>query len=163
MTPGSQDTLVLRDIHLPAAPEWWPPAWGWWLLAGVVLLILAGLGSRLWRQFLVQKQRRQLLGLLNGFEAEGSARPGPEFLARISQLLRRIALMRYPRAEVAPLSGVEWLRFLDRSGGGGRFEHGPGRVLAEGPYRRVQIEPPEAEALVVLVRDWIEVNTGERQ
>ena len=28
--------LPLRDIHLPEAVSWWPPAYGWWLL--VVLL-----------------------------------------------------------------------------------------------------------------------------
>lgn len=30
--------LPLRDIHLPEAVSWWPPAIGWWLLA----LLMAG-------------------------------------------------------------------------------------------------------------------------
>ena len=44
---------VLRDIHLPAAPGWWPPAPGWWILAGIVLAVLVVL----WR---VWSRRRRL-------------------------------------------------------------------------------------------------------
>ena len=44
---------VLRDIHLPADPAWWPPAPGWWLLLGPALLAIAAaailLRPRRWR------------------------------------------------------------------------------------------------------------------
>ena len=33
--------LVLRDVHVPAAPSLWPPAPGWWLVAAAVLAIIA--------------------------------------------------------------------------------------------------------------------------
>ena len=36
---------VLRDIHGLDAVPWWPIAPGWWLIAGVlVLLVLAAIG-----------------------------------------------------------------------------------------------------------------------
>ncbi len=35
---ASEDPLAqLRDLHLPQAVADWPPALGWWLLAGLVL------------------------------------------------------------------------------------------------------------------------------
>ena len=30
--------LPLRDIHLPEAIGLWPPAFGWWILVGAVLV-----------------------------------------------------------------------------------------------------------------------------
>jgi len=164
MTPPSpQDGLILRDIHLPPGPDWWPPAWGWWVLLAVGMALLAWFGPWLWRQFQLKRQRRQLLALLGQLERSGATVRGPEFLAQISQLLRRIALTRYPHQDVAPLSGTDWLRFLDVSGGGGRFERGAGRVLAEGPYRPELTEPLDTSALVMLVREWIDANTGGRR
>lgn len=125
-------------------------------------MLLAWFGPRLWRRFQLSRQRRQLLALLGRLERSGTAE-GPEFLGQISRLLRRIALTRYPRRQVAPLSGTDWLRFLDASGGDGRFQQGPGRVLADGPYRPGLSEPLDTRALVALVRDWIEANTGGRR
>jgi hypothetical protein len=31
----------LRDIQLPEAVSWWPPAWGWWLLVIAVFVVVA--------------------------------------------------------------------------------------------------------------------------
>jgi len=32
----------LRPLHLPDQIGWWPPAPGWWLLAGVAAVVLGG-------------------------------------------------------------------------------------------------------------------------
>ncbi|HAD08873.1 MAG TPA: hypothetical protein DCF62_05290 [Porticoccaceae bacterium] len=42
---NSDPLAQLRDIHLPEAIGWWPPAPGWWLLT---LLLIAALGYALW-------------------------------------------------------------------------------------------------------------------
>ena len=150
--PGGEE-LPLRDIHTPPPPELWPPAPGWWILVGLVSILLA-LGS-VWllRRYRNARRRRGILdelALLEGRQA------GPALAAEISSLLKRVALVRFPRAQVAALTGRAWLELLDREGGGGRFAEGPGRVLAEGPYA------PDADfdaaALLDLARDWIKRN-----
>lgn len=158
MNPASQPALQLRDIHLPADPSWWPPAPGWWVLAVLLLILLVWVARIALRQYRLHHQRRHLLAMLDTL-----ARPGdvsPAAVAEISTLLRRLALMRYPRQRVAALTGAEWLRFLDESGGHDRFSRGPGQVLASGPYQSTLPVDVDFAALTTLVRDWIKKNTN---
>ena len=158
---GPVDTdLQLRDIHLPAAPDFWPPAPGWWLLAALFSGLVAWAAVLLWRQFRIRRQRERILALLEQVEHPTGRTVTPEFLAQLSVLIRRLALMRFPRQEIASLTGQDWLQFLDRSGGNGQFCGGPGRVLAQGPYMRSVPDAIDSRALSNLVRQWIRRNTG---
>jgi hypothetical protein len=144
---------ALRDIHLPDPVSWWPPAPGWWLL----LLTVIGLGIALnywWRT----RSRRRLLQLAEHElviieQAYAQNHDSSRALQNISMLLRRIALSRYPRADVAGLTGERWLQFLDNALPDRPFTQGSGRSLADAPYR------PSAEAdlqaLFDLSRQWI--------
>lgn len=134
--PGGLDPLAgLRDWHLPEPVSWWPPAPGWWLLAGLVLAVSAAL--RWWwlrrrRTAPARAALAELAALRSRLAQESDRR---SFAVAVSVLLRRLALVRYPRHQVAGLAGSKWLDFLDRTGGGGGFSQGPGRSLTEVPYR----------------------------
>ncbi|WP_338074172.1 DUF4381 domain-containing protein [Halochromatium glycolicum] len=146
------EQLDLRDIHLPEQPGFWPPAPGWWLLAAVLLAVLISGGRLGWRAWRRWRRRRVLLAELERLRADLDA--GPALAAAVSALLKRVALSRYPRAEVAPLTGDAWLAFLERTGGEGRFAEGPGRALADAPYA------PDAAAvdgpgLLAAARSWL--------
>jgi hypothetical protein len=150
--PIGQD-LPLRDIHLPPTPDVWPPAPGWWVLSGLGLVLL-GLGVWwLYRRYRLRRRRHRILSQLARL---GGRAEGPALVAEVSALLKRVALARYPRTEVASLTGKGWLEFLDLKGGGGRFADGPGRVLAEGPY--APAPNFDTDALLDLAGDWIRRN-----
>jgi hypothetical protein len=154
LNPQSAEALNLRDIHAPADPAFWPPAPGWWLVGGLILILLvlvAVKGLKAWRR---QRRRHRVLNQLQALSTLGS---GPELAARVSELLKRLALSSFPRREVACLSGRAWLAFLDRTGGNGRFTQGPGRTLAEGPY--MATAEFDAGDLVELAKDWVRRNT----
>jgi len=150
--PTGQE-LPLRDIHAPPVPSLWPPAPGWWILLALSLVLLWLAAWWLYRRYRVLRRRRQILAALAGLDG-GDA--GPALAADVSALLKRVALARFPRAEVASLTGQDWLAFLDRTGGGGRFAAGPGKALAEGPYARAPSF--DAAALLALAGDWIRKN-----
>jgi hypothetical protein len=158
--PPAPDVLAgLRPYRLPDPVAWWPPAPGWWLLA----LLAIGLAAAL---VLILRRRRRCRAAVRAARAElarlralaARADSAGEALPGLSRLLRRYALAVYPREQVAGLSGPDWLQFLDAHGGDGRFAAGPGRALAEAPYR-----PPgdsDLGALFELVGDWIRRNPG---
>ena len=163
MTPADSAIGLagLRGYHLPDAVGWWPPAPGWWLLLGLSL-VLGGLfvwwGMRRRRREAAARQaERELARLRAALDGQGDP---AAFVRGLSRLLRRYALARFPGLGAAALTGDDWLAFLDTHGGGGRFRHGPGRQLADAPYRPT-VTAPVGE-LAELVQAWIRHNREVR-
>jgi hypothetical protein len=148
MSPGP----VLRDIHLPTEPSWWPPAPGWWLLAALLCFALAWA----WRVFAhgrrLRRLRRALHGQLDALRREQV--DGAAQVAAMSLLLRRAAKRYAPQA--LALRDEAWLRFLDADDPARPFSQGPGRLLLDGPYRP-RVDPVEAETLAALVARRLDV------
>lgn len=146
-------TLVLRDVHVPASPSWWPPAPGWWLAFAVVLLLIAGVAA--WR-IVVRRRRR---GWQRWFDATENAPSPAERVALMSERLRRAARRLDRSAD--RLEGEAWLRFLDGKHGHA-FSQGPGRLLLDGGYRR-DVPPEELAAATVVARArFLELMAGVR-
>lgn len=167
LSPGADPLAALRDWHLPEPIAWWPPAPGWWIL-GALILVLLVITVLWWRA----RRRRSAparaalaeLDALSARLADGSAQR--HAVAAVSILLRRLALARYPRDQVAGLAGPAWLAFLDRTGGGGAFTQGPGQVLIERPYRRTggcdPQTPWDPAGLTALAARWIRAHREPR-
>ena len=151
---GIDPLAALRAPHLPAAVGWWPPAPGWWLLAAALLLALGAGLALWWRARRRNRYRRRARAELEAlYRSTRSANDAASFARGAAAILRRAALVRYARAEVAPLCGEDWLAFLDRSGRTTVFGSGAGRALALAPY-----DPAAAcdqDALFAACRDWL--------
>ncbi|HSO83152.1 DUF4381 domain-containing protein [Thiocapsa sp.] len=152
----------LRDWHLPDPIQWWPPAPGWWISATVLLAVLLWVAGVRWRRHrrrgaAARSALRELAVLRETARADGDTRV---FVAALSRLLRRFALARFPREQVAGLTGDAWLSFLDATGGGEGFRRGPGRALADLAYGATGAgePPPNPDALVELAETWIRAN-----
>jgi Domain of unknown function (DUF4381) len=144
------DLSQLRDIHLPAAVPWWPPAPGWWALVAL-LLIAAGLVYVIYAR---RRRNRWRGSALTELARLRDASP-QRLLREVSVLLRRVAISRFPRHDVAALTGEAWLAFLDRSlGDGAAFQSGVGRVLLSGPYATSHVEV-DVVSLLALCERWI--------
>lgn len=137
-------TLQLKDVHPGIAPDWWPPAPGWWLLLGIVLLLALWLGRRWLRR---QRRRRELARYFD--EALAQAATPTAQIAAMSALLRRAARRIDPDAD--RLQGEAWLAFLDAGLKPPAFLHGPGALLADGAFRPAA-NPAAVEALRVVAR-----------
>jgi hypothetical protein len=125
----------LRDIHLPAADLWWPPAPGWWiglLLLLLLLLLLALLLRRLKRRPLKRISRRELQGIRHDHLQGRSDR---EVLGDIAALLRRVTMSYYGRAATASITGEQWQRQLQRLAPGAGFTSEQLWTLTRGRYQ----------------------------
>jgi len=152
----------LRDIHLPEAVSWWPPAPGWW---GLLLLLVLTIGLLLWwrkhrrdaaakpvvfsHHEQVQAAQSELDGIAQRVQAGGLSQG--EFAAELSALLRRVAMLL--DANAAGLSGDAWLVWLDDRWDESRFCSDVGRQWQEAAYNPdSRIDP---QALIELARDWL--------
>lgn len=111
---SSEPLTALRDIHLPEALSHWPLAPGFY---GLVAILMASLliGSVLLRRWLIHSAaKRQALTVLKQYLAEYEQGFSTQLTsARVSVLLKRVALVYYPRIDIAGLQGEVWLAFLE--------------------------------------------------
>jgi hypothetical protein len=146
----------LHDLHLPEPVAFWPPAPGWWLLAGLLVLLLV-VTLWWWRRYRRRAYRRAALSELRRIhQALQQGGDSTALIAELSILLRRVAISRYGREQVAALHGTAWLEFLDRSGRTTAFSK-EAHALLDAPYRRdpaTHIEP-----LLSLAQRWVQVQS----
>lgn len=110
-----QDPLAaLQPLREPGLISWWPLAPGWWLLGALLLILLiAGLVALL-RRYRANAYRRQALVRLQALQqAFEESNNRDQYVARLNALLKSVALVAYPRREVAAISGDKWLAFLN--------------------------------------------------
>lgn len=150
--------LELADIHMPATPSVWPPALGWWVLLALIvaLITLAVVKLLRYKKLKTQQQRTlQALTLLETKLLQGDEEKKTEALSEINILLRRLALMHFPRKKLASLTGENWLQFLDKSGNTQDFSQGAGRILADVPYLARMPDSANLKGLTQVVKQWV--------
>lgn len=152
--PNTDPLAQLRDIHTPPPIDSWPPAPGWWVLAAMAVIGIALLFIWAIRRWRANRYRREALGELNGLYEEYRQGLAPaDWLTRFEALIKRVALTRYPREQVASLTGEAWVAFLDRTMGSREFSMGPGQALIDSHYRPGP--DVDVEALHELGLAWI--------
>lgn len=150
-----QDLLEkLRDIHLPAPVSWWPLAPGWYLLALILLLLLYVVIRQIKQTRRRNAPKREALALLDSYQ-DAYRKMGncTRCCMKISELLRRVALVYFPREAVAGLKGDQWLNFLTKTSN--NIDFIPLREQLEVlPYQAKA--SADLEPLFIAARRWIE-------
>ncbi|MDA1370085.1 MAG: DUF4381 domain-containing protein [Proteobacteria bacterium] len=113
----------LADIHLPQAVSYWPPAPGWWILALLLLITSYFLVKRYLSYITQQRICQHALAELNRCYREFAAAEGVSrdeanlrYVNAFNSVLRRVALVHFPLANVASLDGREWVDFIREKG-----------------------------------------------
>ena len=147
----------LIDIPLPQEVSLLPQTWP--LRVAIVLIVVLAMWA-IWRfvhHRRANRYRRDALSELDRMCPTPDAAPD-RLAVQLAVLVRRTALVAFPRETIAPLTGTAWLAFLDRSYGGDEFSRGAGRWLVGAPYQREGPGRDELNALRGLVDRWIRVH-----
>lgn len=139
---------MLKPIPEPAPISMWPATEGWIWLALLLLALAATVGWWTHRRWAANAYRRAALAEL------AAAQDDP---AAIAGILRRAALVAYPRRQVAALLGPDWLGFLDDTCRDSGFSSAAGAALVRAPYR----EEPTNPDLTRLARGWLKTHRSE--
>ncbi|MBA3239203.1 MAG: DUF4381 domain-containing protein [Parachlamydiaceae bacterium] len=147
--------LPLREIHLPSAITWWPPAPGWWILLAFSLILFFGLFmllKQLLKPTLKKQAFKQLKAIENMFQKTGNAN---QCVSELSIFLRRTVLRRDTSSNAAGLTGTAWLQLLDQPLDTPEFSQGSGRILLKGPYQQA-VDETEVNQFIQLCYKWVD-------
>ncbi|MDY6408064.1 MAG: DUF4381 domain-containing protein [Pseudomonadota bacterium] len=123
------DLSGLRDIHIPTEPSWWPPAIGWWIVFGSIILTLL-IGLCIFLTWYNQPRQYALRELKKLYVLSSDT---VLFARQISVLLKRIVLICYPHTKAVTLTDAKWANFLTEKTGTS-FSDLQLNLLIEAPY-----------------------------
>jgi hypothetical protein len=147
---------LLALMHKPVAPEavpWLPQTPGWWIVLGWLIAVLFLVAWQLVKRRRRNRYRRDALAELKAIASRRDI-DADRAAQCIASVLKRTALVAYPRADVASLYGPDWARFLTESAGNDPQIASAAVDLAAAAYR------PDADpsALSRPARRWIRLH-----
>jgi predicted negative regulator of RcsB-dependent stress response len=105
---------LMHGLVTPEPVPWSPTTPGWWIVLGWLLALLVLATWQIVKRRRRDRYRRDALAELKSIDADSSNDPATA-AQRIAAVLKRTALVAYPRQDVAGLYGTEWAQFLVES------------------------------------------------
>jgi hypothetical protein len=113
------DTLIynsklsnLKPIFMPDPIKFEPVTIGWYLIIGLVFLILLFVIYKLFKKYQSKAYRRSSAKELLKLKPEIEKSNSSDLIQKISTILKATAFISFTREKVAKLSGAEWQNFL---------------------------------------------------
>ena len=149
----SQLLNLMHGLVMPEPVAWLPQTAGWWIVLGWLSAVVLLAGWQVTRRRRRNRYRRDALAELKAIDTAAELAP-IESAQRIAALLKRTALVAYPRQEVASLFGKDWAQFLSESANNDKQIADAADVLASASYR------PDADGRVLSqpARRWIRLH-----
>ncbi|WP_372943301.1 DUF4381 domain-containing protein [Shewanella sp.] len=153
MTPITTDVNAgplaqLQDIKLPDPISAMPIAPGYWIIAALVIILLAWLSYKLYKKYQHHAPRKMALAMLNQYDINDD-----DFAANVNSLLKRTAMTYLPRQHLAKLNGQPWFDWLDK-----RLPSKHQQQIGELLIKRHQpsgLSLDDKQQLLLLARAWL--------
>lgn len=159
---NSTDPASLQNLNaivLPAPVDWWPLAYGWYVVFGIVLIAIGWFGYRWVQHWISNRYRRAALQELQLLAEDIQSEVKRDAcLRQIPILLKRTALSAYPREQVASLSGQDWFDFLNSNARKPSFTASTLNTLDKISYSSGELGEIDTQAITALLnasRQWL--------
>jgi len=141
---NSPDLTKLHDFYQPSPPSWLPQTVAWYVLFGVLGLALLCWVACAVATWMHNRYRRDALRELRSAPA-----------SQFSAIVKRTALVGWPRSRVAALTGKAWTEFLAESSSIPEFRSAPGTDIESQSLRGQPLKATEEQQLRRLAERWI--------
>jgi len=138
------------------AISWLPQTSGWVFIATLLSLTVAYKAYKRSVRWYKRRYRREAIAQLNALLKN----PSSVTLIKLNELLKRAALAGFSRAEVAALSGEQWVSFLNAQCESPVFHKLHAQLLSEAIYQQNHTKVDAIEALALACRNWLENHTS---
>ena len=144
---------LMHGLVMPEPVAWLPQTAGWWIVLGWLIAVVLLAGWQFIRRRRRNRYRRGALVELKAIDISTELNPA-EAAQQIAALLKRTALVAYPRREVASLFGRDWAQFLRESTNNDKRIADAADILASASYR----PDVDGRALSEPARRWIRLH-----
>jgi hypothetical protein len=142
VSPTALDKL--HGFYQPPPVPWTPQTLGWYIVFGILALLVVWLTIWKIRNWRRNRYRREALRELTSASPE-----------QLSGLLKRTALAAWPREHVASLSGDKWIDFLVESSDIPSFRENPGRLIEQIAFASASLSSEDETVLRDLSKRWV--------
>lgn len=129
---------------------------GWYVVGGILLLLICWALVRGIKQYRKNKYRREALRRMGQLMVE-VPNDSKHLLFEIRVLLKRVAIEKFGRTRVASLSGLEWLQFLEKTGKNTPFTDCEILIHQDNDWLKDTIDDRLHEA-VALTKKWLKTH-----
>ncbi len=157
MSPVNTNSALLNqmaDIRSIDNVSWWPLAIGWWLILIIIILII---GSTLSWHFYCAYKHSQWQFFIKQELLKLEKAPHQQNMAKLSEILRKITLQKFPRYKCASLTDKAWLKWLSQHDPNKFNWEQHGKSLLTLPYapQNKTINQKEYTALIQAIKGWL--------
>ena len=153
-TASSQGSSIqLHELYEPSPVTFRFETPGWFILAGIILLITIILLIRQVRKYIKNRYRREALQKLANLDNAA------EMIPPLLVVLKQAAMHAFGRDKVGQLYGKEWLSFLEKTGKDVRMT-GYHEQISNAIYAGKEINGDAQKGILLNAKKWIRTHAG---
>jgi len=152
------DNIDLGPLYEPAPVGFHFETMGWPILFSTLGILIIVTLLKVGIKYYKNAYRRQAIQLINTIENRFQTKQEASCINDMMVVLKQVSLTTYARNEVADLSGVAWLEFLESKSKGTSFLKYD-KVLSQALYQNKIEQPEEVKQLFTSSKKWINHHT----